>query len=243
MSIPKVIHYCWFGNNEKPPLVKKCIESWKEKCPDYQIIEWNDTNFDINMIDFMRKVNENGKLGFLPDYARLWIINKYGGIYLDTDVELLKSLDPLLQHRAFFGFEDNENINLGQGFGSEKNNEILKRMMQDYEPPRFNPASDDDYFIVSPQKNSNSIRDILNQRTDDKAVFLYKDIAFYPEEFFCPIDYETKKTSITKNTYSIHWFMGSWQSKTEKVTRRIKQITKHLIGEKTYNNIKRRLAK
>lgn len=241
-TIPKIIHYCWFGGKEKPELAKKCIASWKKFCPDYEIVEWNESNFDINMNDFTSHTYKIGKLGFVPDYARLWIIHKYGGVYLDTDVELIKNLDPLLENQAFFGYEDEKHINLGQGFGAVKGNPVLQKMMEDYIPPTFQPKKDKDYLLPSPQKNSASIRNLLNSHTNKKQIFKCSNATFYPQDFFCPINYDTKKIYVTDNTYSIHWFMGSWQSKYEKITRPIKKKIKKIIGEDRYNATKRRLG-
>lgn len=107
MSIPKVIHYCWFGHDPKPKLAEKCIKSWKKKCPDYKIIEWNEENFDISACPlYVRQAYEAKKWAFVTDYVRLKVVYEHGGIYLDTDVELKKNLDFLLNHKAYFGFEE-----------------------------------------------------------------------------------------------------------------------------------------
>ena len=127
--IPKIIHYCWFGGNEIPENDKKCIESWKKYCPDYKIIRWDESNYDYKKNSYMREAYEAKKWGFVPDYARLDIIYNYGGIYLDTDVELLKSLDEILDCEGFFGFESENLVNLGLGFGAVKGNEIIRDMM------------------------------------------------------------------------------------------------------------------
>ena len=116
--IPKVIHYCWFGRGEKPKLAQKCIASWKKFCPDYEIIEWNEDNFDVNMNGYTRMCYEQKKYAFLSDYARLLVVAEHGGIYFDTDVELLVSPDFLLEHEAFWGFETPEYVASGLGFGS-----------------------------------------------------------------------------------------------------------------------------
>ena len=135
--IPKVIHYCWFGRNEKPNLFYKCFESWKKYCPDYEIIEWNEDNFDINMIPYVKEAYEAKKWAFVADYARLWIVYHYGGIYLDTDVELLRPLDNLLASEAFFGSEDEKSIATGLGFGARKGNNVVKCMLLDYSDQHF----------------------------------------------------------------------------------------------------------
>ena len=129
---PKVIHYCWFGRNPKPASVEKCIKSWKKYCANYEIIEWNEDIFDVNMNVYTRSAYEHKKYAFLTDYARLLIIYKQGGVYFDTDVELIKSIDDLLNDKSFFGFENNEYVNTGLGFGAEKGNEIVKLMLEEY---------------------------------------------------------------------------------------------------------------
>ena len=109
--IPKIIHYCWFGRNPKPKLAEKCIKSWKKYCPEYEIIEWNEDNYDLSSAPlYVRQAYEAKRWAFVTDYIRLQVIYENGGIYLDTDVELRKSLDPLLVHQAYFGFEDEKNI-------------------------------------------------------------------------------------------------------------------------------------
>lgn len=128
--IPKIIHYCWVGNCQKPKSVLYCIESWRKFCPDYRIIEWNESNYDFSKNKYMWQAYEAKKWGFVPDYARLDIVYQYGGIYLDTDVELVKNIDELLSHKAFMGFEDTGDgeffVNCGHGFGAEPGNEITK---------------------------------------------------------------------------------------------------------------------
>ena len=121
MAIPKVIHYCWFGHNPKPEQALSCIASWKEKCPDYQIIEWNEDNYDISSAPlYVRQAYQEKKWAFVTDYVRLQVVFENGGIYLDTDVELKKSLNALLGYRAYFGFEDATYINTGLGFGAKQ---------------------------------------------------------------------------------------------------------------------------
>ena len=128
--IPKKIHYCWFGRGEKPKLAKKCIASWKKYMSDYEIIEWNEDNFDIDMNAYTRMCYDQKKYAFLTDYVRLIVVQKYGGIYFDTDVEVVRNFDDLLDNSAFFGFETNEYVNTGLGFGAEKENEIVKQMIR-----------------------------------------------------------------------------------------------------------------
>ena len=127
--IPKKIHYCWIGGNPLPELAIKCIESWKKYCPDYEIIEWNEKNYDFRKNQFMREAYDEKKWGFVPDYARLDIIYEHGGIYLDTDVEIIKPLDSLLKEQGFAGMEQPGIVALGLGFGAEPKLPLIKELM------------------------------------------------------------------------------------------------------------------
>ena len=133
-KIPKIIHYCWFGGNPFPELAQKCIASWKKFCPDYEIKEWNESNYDVTKNQYMREAFENKQWAFVSDYARLDIIYENGGIYLDTDVELLKPLDDLLILTGFMGFEENKKLcATGLGFGAVPKLPIIKEMRDDYD--------------------------------------------------------------------------------------------------------------
>lgn len=131
--IPKKIHYCWFGRGEKSKKIKKCIESWRKYCPDYEIVEWNEDNFDVYQNAYTKYCYDNKKYAFLSDYARLLIVYYEGGIYYDTDVEVIKPINDLLKNKAFVGFEVNEYINTGIGFGAEKDSSAIKLMINEYD--------------------------------------------------------------------------------------------------------------
>ena len=130
--IPKVIHYCWFGRGEKPDIIKKCIENWKTMLPDFEIIEWNEDNFDVNMYDYTKEAYGLGKWAFVSDVARLWVVYNYGGLYMDTDVEILQKTDYLYDYPAFFACQNEITVNTGYGFGAEKNHWLVKEMLDDY---------------------------------------------------------------------------------------------------------------
>lgn len=132
MSIPKKIHYCWFGHNEKPELVLKCIESWKKYCPDYEIIEWNEDNIDVNFCSYSKRAYEEKRWGYVPDPLRFKIIYENGGIYLDTDAELIAPIEEYLQYGAFFGYATATEIGSGLGFGAEKGHPFVKTMLDHY---------------------------------------------------------------------------------------------------------------
>ncbi len=215
--IPKTIHYCWFGCNEKSPLVKKCIASWKKKCPDYKIIEWNETNFDITQNTYAKEAYLSERWAFVTDYARLRIVFEHGGVYLDTDVELLKPLDELLDNPAFFGLEDTGMINTGLGFGAESGNAIIKCMLQDYESIHFQCPDGSIDTLPCPIRNTESIRHLLPEKLDYGGITRIHGATLFPREFFCPLSADGTTMKKTENTYSIHWFTASWLTTEQKI--------------------------
>lgn len=215
--IPKVIHYCWFGNNPKPAIFEKCSRSWKRYCPDYEIIEWNEENFDINCNEYVREAYDAGKWAFVTDYARLWIVSNYGGIYLDTDVELVKSLDCLLEEACFLGYEDEECVATGLGFGAEKGNSIINLMLQDYDTIHFKRADGSYDLTTCPVRNTNSIAHLILENRTIGKINRIKDAVLYPPEYFCPLSPDGTTMNRTNNTYSIHWYSATWLTNDEKI--------------------------
>lgn len=228
--IPKIIHYCWFGGKEKDEFTKKCISSWRKYCKGYKIIEWNETNFDINCNKYAKEAYEAKKWAFVADYVRLYVVNKYGGIYFDTDVEVLKSFDNLLKYNSFFCYEDKFEINTGSGFGSIKNNKILELMLKDYDNIGF-IKSDGTYDITTcVYRNTKAIyKDYISKIKDNSIISNIDDCVFLPKDYLCPYDYKTGIIHKTKNTYSIHWYNASWQNKYMKFKTKIKKIIKKII--------------
>lgn len=213
--IPKIIHYCWFGKGEKSKLAKKCIESWKKYCPDFKIIEWSEDNFDVNLIDYTRFTHKNKLYAYLSDYVRLWAIFNHGGIYFDTDVELIKPLDDLLVLNGYLGFESDEFINTGIGFGAEKNNPEILLMKSKYEDLSFEECEKkfQQYKCLtgSPKMNTYALTPCgLVQNGKKQQV---NSIQIFPVEFFCPFNDITGEMKINDNTYSIHWYSKSAQGK------------------------------
>ena len=215
--IPKTIHYCWFGRSEKPLLVKKCIESWKTKCPDYRIVEWNEDNFDPALNDYAREAYAARKWAFVADYARLWIIYQHGGIYLDTDVELLRPLNDLLEESAFLGLEDTDMIATGLGFGAEAGNEVIGAMLRDYSGIHFLKTDGSFDLLPCPVRNTKSIEHLLPEKMNYGEITRIQGAAIYPREFFCPLSADGTSMLRTDNTYSIHWFSASWLSPEDKI--------------------------
>lgn len=210
--IPKIIHYCWVGNAPKPKSVLYCIESWKKFCPDYEIREWNESNYDFTKNKYMKQAYEAKKWGFVPDYARLDIIYEYGGIYLDTDVEIIRSFDELLDQEAFMGFEETGEktyyVNCGQGFGAVPHHEIIKKARDLYEHVSFYKEDGTLNMLASPHYTTQTLRQFgLVQKNYQQDL---KKIKIYPTDFFCPKNFRTGKLIITQNTFSIHHFTASW---------------------------------
>lgn len=227
--IPKKIHYCWFGGNPLPEKDKKCIESWKKYCPDYEIIRWDESNYDINKNLFMKQAYNAKKWGFVPDYARLDIIYNEGGIYLDTDVEIIKNLDPLLDNDGFMGFEGGESVSPGLGFGAKKGHPTIKKIMEIYENLEFIKEDGTYDLTPSPILNTEKMKEmgcVINNKEQ-----IVRGIKIYPTEYFCPKDYVTGKLKITNNTYTIHHYNASWMSKKQKR----RYLLRKRIGKNRYD--------
>ncbi len=237
--IPKIIHYCWFGRSPKPDSVLFCIESWRQFCPDYEIIEWNESNYDYTVCNYMRQAYEAKKWSFVTDYARLDIIYRYGGFYFDTDVELIKPLDSLLNHNAFMGFDntprENHFVASGLGFGAEKGNQLIKEMMEDYDGVSF--LKEDGSFNILPCPHYNTAclkRHGLVNKDEDQLV---DGMVIYASDVFCPKNFFSMKLKLTDRTISIHHFDASWmdESNKRKRARRMRMIS--LFGDSIGNSI------
>lgn len=233
--IPKIIHYCWFGGNPLPKLAKKCIRSWRKFCSGYEIKEWNESNFDISQCPlYVRQAYEAKRWAFVSDYVRLKLVYEYGGIYMDTDVELLKPLDSLLSHKAYFGFEDNgTHINTGLGFGAEKETPVLARMMADYDTIAFYKDYGGIDETCCPQRNTAALIE-RGLEPNDEIQVLAGDILVLPREYLCPVGYWRRTDCITGNSISVHWYTASWlpQDYLKERDRKLKQLRWHHRFEK-----------
>lgn len=211
--IPKMIHYVWFGRKQFPELTNKCIESWRKYCPDYKLVLWNEDNFDLNNCRFAKEAYEKGKYAFVSDYVRLKVLYEYGGIYLDTDVEITKKMDEFLTLHAFSGFEDEKNIPTGI-MGCEKKNLIFKELLEYYDNRAF-IKNDGTYDMVT---NVKIITDRLLKKgfTPNNELQTVEGFTLYPNDFFCPINPTSGIVNITDNTHAIHHFSGSWLSTEER---------------------------
>ena len=228
--IPKKIHYCWFGGNPLPELAVKCIESWKKYCPDYEIIEWNERNFDLSCNKYVKEAFECKKWAFITDYVRLYAMVNQGGIYMDTDVEVLKNLDIFLKNKAFSGFERKDAIPTGI-MASEQDFPLFKKLLDDYNERSFVKKDGEMDLTTNVTTITNICLNhglILNNQKQT-----IDDFTLYSKEVFCPKSYETGKIECTENTYTIHHFAGSWHTEKEK---KIKSFEERLY--KKYDNKK-----
>lgn len=209
--IPKKIHYCWFSKKTIPPFLQECISTWREKCPDYEIIEWNEDNYDVTKFRYMKDAYENGKYGFVTDLARLDILYNQGGIYMDTDVTLYKSLDELLYQDAFVGVEKWGNINTGGGCGAVRQHPMIKELLEyrvgvDFilEDGSINIDTNGIYETIPFMKRGMRIDNTLQN---------IADVTIYPSSVFHPYDYVSCETKIEECTISKHHFYGGWMEK------------------------------
>lgn len=227
--IDKRIHYCWFGGKDLPNEAKECLNSWRKYCSDYEIIEWNETNIDLTENDYIREAYEEKKWAFITDYVRLKVLYENGGIYMDTDVEVLKPLDEFLMHEAFSGFEDIDCVHTGI-MACEKGNPVIKELLDYYKDKHFimpdgtydmttNVVTITKYF-----KNKGLLMNNTFQCIDG--------FCFYPKDYFCPKNHVTGKIVCTNNTYTIHHFSGSWHTPYQKMKAKFKKIIGSRLTEK-----------
>ncbi|MBR5293314.1 MAG: glycosyl transferase [Oscillospiraceae bacterium] len=231
--IPKIIHYCWFGGNPKPKLAEKCIASWKKHCPGWEIIEWNESNFDVNRNGYTKMCLEQKKYAFLSDYVRLLVVAEQGGVYFDTDVELLRPIDELLQEEAFFGFETPEYVASGLGFGSEAHGTAIEAMLREYD------------FLLDGTEGVRGCP-ILNTAALEKLGMVrdgsrqtVAGALILPMEYLNPYESSTGRLNRTKNTYSVHWYSASWLSPAKRLRSAITRPLHRIFGEDCFKWLKR----
>jgi len=247
--IPKIIHYCWFGGKPKSEFILKCMESWRKYCPDYEIVEWNESNFDINSNIYVKEAYESRKWAFVSDYVRLYALATVGGFYLDTDVELVKSLDAFCDYPAFTGYESQYSVPTAV-MGGEKNNEWIEYLLTYYNDRHF--VKENGGFDVT--TNVVTITEMTKQkypmRFDNKKYSIPEVVTFFPKDYFAPKSPGDKHYTITENTVGIHHFDGSWMDGNKKINNfklRIspllavtKKIIVSIIGEDRFEKLRGR---
>ncbi|MBR6071670.1 MAG: glycosyl transferase [Acholeplasmatales bacterium] len=226
--ISKKIHYCWFGENKKSKSILRMIETWKKKLPDYEIIEWNEKNFDIeNSNDFVKMAYANKKWAFVSDYVRLYALKKEGGIYLDTDVEVIKSFDDFLKYDFFISQEADTSFCTAV-IGAKSDNEIITNFLKTYDNKKFSLNGPDKI-----QPNSIEIKNFFEKFTGLNASFNneihYKNNIVLPRTYFCAKDIHNYKLDVTKVTISIHHLDASWYSPWHKFLHNCKKILFSLL--------------
>ena len=233
MAIPKIIHYCWFGDNEPPKIVNDCISSWKQILPDFEIKKWDENNYDVKKIPFMKDAYKYRDFAFVSDYARHDILYEHGGVYLDTDVLLIKDITPLLEKGPFGGTNLAGKFASGLILAAEPGMPIIKELKEIYENSSYT------FYHGQPNMVNCTLREtevlvkhdfIVNR---DGKVREVAGLTIYPDEYFCAYNPSTGETNITENTYAIHQFTGTWMPS----WLRKKEMMKSPIIEKHYTNI------
>lgn len=234
MMIPKTIHYCWFGGKPLPRSARKCITSWKKYFPDYQIKEWNESNYDVGKTAYTKEAYEAKKYAFVSDYARFDILYQYGGVYFDTDVEIIKSFDDILINGPFMGCETNGGkkgiyVAPGLGLAAVSGLDIYKTIIDYYNTQHFlNP--DGSYNTETVVKKITKILTEYGLRNIE-GIQRIECITIYPKDYFNPLEDSTGVLTITENTHAIHWYAKSWFDWKSKVRSRLTRPFHRLFGD------------
>ena len=233
--IPKTIHYCWFGHSPLPELARKCIASWHKYLPDYEIKEWNEDNFDVNIVPYTAEAYRDGKYAFVSDYARFWVLYRYGGIYFDTDVEVIRPMGDIIERGNFMGFETDPtpscrkadasaaSVNPGLGLGVAPGLGLIKKMLDFYEGRHF--------VFETNMRNQITVVHIATEVLLKCGLKMVQgiqkvedDCYIYPAEYFCPINVTTGRLHVTPNTRTIHHYAGTWTNRKFFLSELLKRI-------------------
>lgn len=229
--IPKKIHYIWLGGNPLPPLAKKCLSSWRKFMPDYEIVRWDESNLDFGLCEYACEAYKAKKWAFASDYARFKILYEQGGIYLDTDVEVIRSLGPILERGPYMGFEvdcsETTKGTVASGLG------LYRDILDSYEQDHF--IKDDGSYDLTTVVDR--VTDILREKglRDVPGIQEVAGVRIYPSEYFCPKDPINSRLILTENSYSIHHYDGSWTTSKQRIHKRIS----YLIGPKATTALKK----
>lgn len=248
-EIPHKIHYCWFGRNSLPDSAQKCIASWKKYFPDYEIVEWNEDNYDVNIIPYTKQAYAEKKYAFVSDYARFDILYRYGGVYFDTDVEVIKSFDDILGQGSFMGCEidgklsESDNVDTGiavapgLGIAANPGLGIYKEILDFYKNQNF--------LLKSGEYNLETVVSYTTQillkygMKNIKGIQKVNEITIFPKEYFNPLNSLTGELELTENTHSIHWYTMSWLSSNQKIRTKITRLFHRIFGENCFAFLKK----
>lgn len=247
-EITKVIHYCWFGRNPLPESAQKCIASWRKYLPDYEIIEWNEDNYDVNSIPYTAQAYEAKKYAFVSDYARFKILYEYGGLYFDTDVEVIRPLGDIIASGPFMGFEIDPDgkgyrgdVAPGLGLGAFPKMELYSDIMKAYKTFKF--------LNEDGSTNTKTVVKYITEILETKGLSSVKGIqeidglTIYPKEYFNPLNDNTGVLKVTENTRSIHWYAKSWLKPKNKLYSKIIKMCHRLFGDNSLSWVKHFVGK
>lgn len=229
--IPKKLHYCWFGRGEKPELARRCIASWKKFCPDFEIIEWNEDNCEYLAMPFTAEAYQAKKFAFVSDVMRLKVLEQYGGVYFDTDVELIRDITPLMADEGFIGFENDMYVASGLTIAAEAHHPVIRAMIEEYERMHFIQPDGRQTPVGCPHLNTDIMERFGLVRDGREQTVC--GIHVYPAEFFNPLDSATGRLKKTDNTYSIHWYSMSWLPKGVRLKAKMGRIWRRIRKNKS----------
>lgn len=237
--ITKIIHYCWFGRNPLPKSALKCIASWRKFFPNYDIKEWNEDNFDVNIIPYTQEAYQAKKYAFVSDYARFWILYHYGGLYFDTDVEVIRPMDAIIERGPFMGVEAGAAgaVAPGLGLGAIPHLDLYKELLDYYSTLHYcNEDGQWDGETVVGHTTNILCRNGLQMTGELQKI---AGIWIYPADYFCPMDHTTGITNISSRTVSIHHYDASWRDHRSWhfFLHKIKNAVYRLLGSKMANKI------
>ncbi len=223
--IPKIIHYCWFGPNSISKEAEMYIETWKKYCPDYELVCWSENRFDINSNVYVKEAYENKKYAFVTDYVRLYALYHFGGIYMDTDVEVCKKLDSLLKYPAFSGYESESKIPTGT-MAAEKHNKWIGLLLKDYDNIHFVRKNGTLDLTTNTERITQTTVKNYNVCLNGKKL-ITDDFVMFPFEYLCAKEWESGCIRRTEDTFTIHHFAKTWQSGKVKLYGKVRRAIKY----------------